>query len=405
MLGKITDKLFKIQSVVGVEVLLLPDGQIEYSSVRLSRKKRLIVTESKNSHIRGLADLQGVVDHNTPVCLSLSGRGILHKKVKQASGESGKSLLSVFPNVNLDEFYIQQYTAGQDVIFSMIRRKNFRDILDSFTQASLAVVSVCLGPFSIEKLLPVMELESNSVVISNHQIAFENGHIVEYSFVNQGNQNRSFRIDKDDIHETMLVAYATALQNLITKSPIALDVDELNQSKEELINQKVFKVFGITSLAIFFLVLLVNFVLFNYYNKRYIELSGNYSEYSAFKIEFDSINKKITEREFFLQEAGWMRPSQISFYADQIAESVPPSVVLKEMSVNPLDNGLTRTEKKHVFSFNRIILSGVCNKPTDLNSWIRSIKLMSWIREVEIRNYTYDDKIQRGIFLLEITVK
>lgn len=402
----ITDKLFKIQSVVGIEVLLLPDGQVEYSYVRLSRKNKLIVTDNMSFGITDLTNLQSIADHNTPVCLSLSGRGILHKKVRQASGDADKNLLSIFPNINLNEFYIQRYIVGQDVIFSIIRRKTFDDVLDLFKQANLSIVSASLGPFAISKLLPIIELESNSVVIGSHQIAIENSLIAEYSFANQEYQNRSFKIDKEIIPEVVVIAYATALQNLIfARTPIALDVADLNRSKEELINRRVFKVAGLAALILFFMALLVNFLLFNYYNQQYIELSADYSAYSVSKIEFDSINKKIAEREFFLQEAGWMKPSQISFYADQIAASVPSSVLLREMSINPLDNGLTRAEKKHVFSFNRIMLSGVCNKPTDLNSWILSVKLMSWVSEVEIRNYTYDDKIHRGLFLLEIIIK
>ena len=402
----ITDKLFKIQSVVGIEVLLLPDGQVEYSYVRLSRKNKLIVTDNMSFGITDLTNLQSIADHNTPVCLSLSGRGILHKKVRQASGDADKNLLSIFPNINLNEFYIQRYIVGQDVIFSIIRRKTFDDVLDLFKQANLPIVSASLGPFAISKLLPIIELESNSVVIGSHQIAIENSLIAEYSFANQEYQNRSFKIDKEIIPEVVVIAYATALQNLIfARTPIALDVADLNRSKEELINRRVFKVAGLAALILFFMALLVNFLLFNYYNQQYIELSADYSAYSVSKIEFDSINKKIAEREFFLQEAGWMKPSQISFYADQIAASVPSSVLLREMSINPLDNGLTRAEKKHVFSFNRIMLSGVCNKPTDLNSWILSVKLMSWVSEVEIRNYTYDDKIHRGLFLLEIIIK
>ena len=402
----ITDKLFKIQSVVGIEVLLLPDGQVEYSYVRLSRKNKLIVTDNMSFGITDLTNLQSIADHNTPVCLSLSGRGILHKKVRQASGDADKNLLSIFPNINLNEFYIQRYIVGQDVIFSIIRRKTFDDVLDLFKQANLSIVSASLGPFAISKLLPIIELESNSVVIGSHQIAIENSLIAEYSFANQEYQNRSFKIDKEIIPEVVVIAYATALQNLIfEKTPIALDVADLNRWKEELINRRVFKVAGLAALILFFMALLVNFLLFNYYNQQYIELSADYSAYSVSKIEFDSINKKIAEREFFLQEAGWMKPSQISFYADQIAASVPSSVLLREMSINPLDNGLTRAEKKHVFSFNRIMLSGVCNKPTDLNSWILSVKLMSWVSEVEIRNYTYDDKIHRGLFLLEIIIK
>lgn len=405
MLTKIADSLFKIRSVVGMEIILLPDEQVEYNYVQLSRKGKLIVTESNGLGIGNLRQVQEVIDNNVPIWLSLSGRGILHKKIKQASGDVKHSLLSIFPNVKPDDFYIQRYVVGQDIIFSIVRKKTLDEILNFFKQNKLAVIGVCLGPFSVDKLFPVMELESDNLLIGSHLIRFENNHIIEYNFLSQKYQDRSFKVDSEYMPEAMLVAYSVSLQALAIKNTISLDVEELIRSKDELINKKVFEVLGVTALLIFFVALLANFILFNYYNHRYVELSSNYSEYSTFKTDFDSINKEIERKETFLLEADWMRPSQISLYADRIGESVPSSIVLKEMSVNPLDNGLTRTQKKHVFLFNRIILSGICNRPTDLNSWIQSIKIMNWVSEVEIRNYTYDDKIHRGIFLIEIIVK
>jgi hypothetical protein len=406
MLKKLTNNVFKLNTILGVEIILLAEGQLLINCVQLSLKKGFLVVEKKSAQLNSIADIQNTFDNNLPICLSVNGRGILHKKIQQPSSDAQKNLLSILPNARLDDFYVQQYGVDQDIIFSLIRRGVLSDVLGQFKKSHFSVIGVGLGAFAIERLLPLMTLHEHALNVGGHLLEFNaNNKIVNYNYQREDYKKNAIKIEDELVEEDMLVAYAVALQSLLDIDSYGVTVDTILFEKENLKQKKIFKTAGVATLTFFLIVLLMNFFLFSHYNARYNELSAKQAKYLSFKTNLDSVNKKVAEREAFLTRAGWMKPSQISYYVDKIGETVPTSILLKELSVNPFQEALTRSEKKLVFASGKINISGNCNKPTDLNPWIQHIKMMDWVNAVEIQNYTFDNNNNKGMFLITILIK
>ena len=92
----------------------------------------------------------------------------------------------------------------------------------------------------------------------------------------------------------------------------------------------------------------------------------------------------------------------MSYYSDQVAQSVPRTMKLRNLTVNPLDMVESRKARKQVFQSGTILISGTCAKVTDLNPWIVELKNLDWSGEVNMVDYQYDPKRRLGDFTLEI---
>jgi hypothetical protein len=118
--------------------------------------------------------------------------------------------------------------------------------------------------------------------------------------------------------------------------------------------------------------------------------------------EMEKLSKEVKEKEAFLSGAGWLQSSSACYYADRIAATVPPSVKLTELSINPLDEKKSKEEKKQLFSTGSILIKGDCSRPTELNEWLDQIKLIDKINKARLVNYFYDNKENKGSFSIEI---
>ena len=114
------------------------------------------------------------------------------------------------------------------------------------------------------------------------------------------------------------------------------------------------------------------------------------------------MKKEVGEKEKFFQNEGWMQSSQTSFYADRIAATVPESVLLSSLSVNPVDDKNSREKRKKLFHEGLIVLTGTCKRPIDLNGWIKRLKDFHWAKKVDVENYTYDSGDRMGKFRVEM---
>jgi hypothetical protein len=405
MFGELINNITKFKNAVGVELTVLTDG-ILINAVQLSIKKGVVVVDRKISGASTVSDLRGAVDSGLPVSLSVAGRGILHKKISEPTSEKSKSLTDILPNAKAEDFYLQQYAIDDAAgLYSIVRRQTLHDLLAEFKREGFMIVSVSLGPFAVRKVLPLLNVGARLDIASHHfQIA--NNRISDYHFENTNNGEDEITIDTEKLESSLLVAYSSALQILsVDDKELVLAVDGIEADRNEAMHRKLFRLTGMALLGFFLVLLMGNFFFYSYYSSQYNALSGNQVRYAEFQNNLENLNRRVEERELFLTKTGWMRPSRISLYADRIGETVPSSITLRELSVNPLNETLTRTEKKLMFTTGKIMISGSCLRPTDLNPWISNIRLIDWVANVEMQNYTYDSKDRKGNFLINIIIK
>ena len=153
---------------IGIEFILASDKGYEINAVVLEKKKSLLQVVKKINSIGSIAELLPLIDLKTPIVLVFNGKGIVHRKVNVSETDTVATLLNkVLPNANAVDFYIQQQPVDEQHAFvSIVRSDVINDIIDQLIDKKItSLVSCLLGPFSVNNLLPLIDISKNYMLV------------------------------------------------------------------------------------------------------------------------------------------------------------------------------------------------------------------------------------------------
>jgi hypothetical protein len=407
MLDKIKAKIYKVSKAAGAEVILLPDNKYRVVLTLLSLEKNAVVVEKKEQLEEGSIEIiKNILKGDIPLSIVFTGRGILHKKISDSGTDNNSLIQSVLPNAKAQDFYIQTIVSEKSSLISIIRKELVDPFLELIEKAGVYSTAASLGAGVVTSVYPLLPQTSDSKIISwpGHTLEFDQKNtIVDYK--TQGEPDKKyFQIDSEKLESAYLISYAAAFSLLAGLDTEGLSVDKVMQNKEEFLNKQLFQKLGWVVLGLFLTVLMINFLLFSSYSSRNNELTQKESKYKSMFSEMEKLGKDVKEKETFLSGAGWLQSSSTTYFADRIAASVPGSVRLTELSVNPLDERKSKEVKKEMFSNGLIVLRGDCTRPTELNEWLDKIKSIDKIVKAKLVQYVYDNKDNKGTFSIEIEI-
>ncbi len=401
-------KYFKAgRQMAGLEVLLQPDGSYLMHLVRLGAEGTVVRIVDQHTDIVSLDALADLVPGNVPVYLVVNGKGILNRRVAATPGrEAGNDIGALLPNAKATDFYLQEYPGSAGRFITVIRQSNLNALLDALVDKGLWVVWVGLGPYVVCSLLPLMERPPAELSFAGHQLAFDRSELTECLYADGAGLEGHVVVGEERIGKGYLIAYAAGLQAVLpAASAASLAVPRVESRREVFGQAKALRQVAALVTGGLLLALLVNFSLYRRYYDQHRQLQAKQAVGDGLLRRLDSLQQKVGEQEAFLTHAGWTGFARTAPYTDQLAASVPATVRLTELTVNPLDEKQYRTDRKMTFENHQMRLAGTCSKPTDLNPWVRYIESFKWVKAVEIRNYTFDDKAREGHFNITITIK
>ena len=404
MVEKIKQKITSFKKVAGIEATIKGDGTTDYCLIVLSMSKNVVTIEVKESGIQDIEKVKSLVPAETPIALTVNGRGILHKKITEASFTNNAEVISnVLPNAKVADFYLQKIHSGKNVFVSVIRKDSFHKIAALFESHNLPVIYASCGPFIVADIVPFLEKNIDEIAFSGYSLTLKNNFISDYK-VDAEKKENSYLLGDERVSSTILSSYASAFHLLINSSNNGLDSDQIKAVAEEFKNKMIFKIAGYSILCFFVGLMLLNYLIYNYYKSENSELSGRSQIYGGMVKEIEQLEKQVKEKEYFLKSAGWLSVPRTSFFADQIAGTIPSSIKLSDIRINPLNNNQSKRQKKKIFQSDTIYVSGTCSNPTVLNPWMKELKSMEWVEEANNINYTHDHKTKAGSFEVEIKV-
>lgn len=214
-----------INKCTGIELQLLPDNQINCNFCDVSLIKDKLTIGAKKQ-LAG--ELQAIVKETTQkiAVIAITGKGILTKKTSRLEIINNATMNALFPNLQIDQFYIQNLIADDFSFISLVRKESVDVIVQTFSESGIQVFSVSLGPFAVMSIL-------NQLNVYDQKIQFD-GHLLEYSkdlslqnyqYTTGLNADFPIKIDIEPIPENYLIAYANAFQLLLYNQ---LQVVEVN---------------------------------------------------------------------------------------------------------------------------------------------------------------------------------
>jgi hypothetical protein len=117
----IRSNFLRSSTIAGVECVLNAADETEFRYIILQRKKNKVSVQSLAEGIKSEKELFGKIPSSVPVCFTLNGKNIIHKKLESLNhrADDASLLQKIFPGAQLNDFYLQKknYTRGEFIYF------------------------------------------------------------------------------------------------------------------------------------------------------------------------------------------------------------------------------------------------------------------------------------------------
>lgn len=384
--------------------LRLETGKMTGNYALLKRKGPSIDLENSVEDVSFNEILDRIPDYS-PVSLSLDGKGVIYKKVKDTPEIRNHAVQHLFPDAQEDDFYTFQYPSDNGFFFACVIRKSILDeIIESFRSHGLFLIRVFIGPFALYNILPSIRKEDQLLKIPGYILEFKDQNIAEIKS-NKEPVRESILVGKESIKPELLLPFASAISYFLSQKDEPNIIPATETSTKEFSFKQQFRLIGYGFLGLVFIVLIINFLFFSKYRTEYNELSSELSSKQNLINRLDTLQDKLDQRNEFIIEKGYLKSSRMSFYADRIAYTIPDDIMLTRLVLYPLE-GKIKMNKEITFNQQTISLTGKAANSALLNKWIKQLqKKFKWIKKVTIINYTQEEYNNPGTFSLKIKIK
>lgn len=395
--------LIKGQTAFGVELVLTSKDSFTLIALELTKKDESLGISRRFIDIT----LEQLVKENTkkiPIYISIGGKGIIHKKIKINERSVDQELLNqVLPNAGIKDFYIQTLLLpNYEGWVSVVRKDVLNVIINKIIELNLYAVEIYLGPFVLENCITLVNRPT--LLTTTHELLIENNNIIQLDGLGSVSAGEEYNIEGEVINSHELIAFSAALSHFIpVKQLIPIISEKIAKVKEEYFYKNKYVVVGFSMIVLFFIIAVGNLFMSNSYQTTNNELQYQVESKKKYIVELETLRAELTIKEQFVQNSGVTRASKISYYADQIALSIPSSIQLNQLFINPLEKRVNKAEDI-LFNYNKIKVAGTVNRSIELNNWIKELKQYEWIADITIVSFVQDNLRTAGEFEIEIDI-
>ena len=330
-----------------------------------------------------------------PVVLTIEGKGVLHKYVETSVDKI--KLRNIIPNIKEEDFYVNYTPNEVGTWVSIIRKDLVSKILEEKGILIDNIVDLYLGPTGIQWLTEM----------SNELPAFVGGSELTY----KSNQLESIRKSSGghlknrfifgvDLEFNKHLAFIGALV-CFSKRNHSHKNETWTKNKKTLKDKKVFQNSVKLTLGVLLFVFMGNMVLNQILNSTYNEKAALALKHSDLVNQAVALQEEEELKREFIQKLGLEVNPQFAVFSDEIGETVPQSIQLSKLIVNPLKK--TIRKKKLIEFKNEIIeIGGFCKSSQVCNEWVQELRNLSWIKKIELVEFKFN-KDNIGEFTVEVS--
>ena len=320
-----------------------------------------------------LIQLKDLGKGNSPfqIFLIFNTQQVLSRSGKITKGSKEEQIHNLFPNINLEQFYYELTSDGDQTQGAICRRQLIDETLQSFYENHLIITG-----WSLKRLNLINLPNSFQSVVNNTEM----------------NSDNELLIHGITIQKKYIPAFSGAfvLASKFRKSTTNFYLEEKKQ-KGKFLQHRLFKYGLPTATTILLLALLVNFLAFNSNYAEVTHIKGQSQINDLQKETVLKLQKRVNEKQKMLEEAINSSTSQSSFYVDQIATSLPKSMLLNELNYQPLINAIN-DDKAISYSENIILIKGTTQNSAAISNWISTLEKRAFIKDVEIASLQQDEE-------------
>jgi Tfp pilus assembly protein PilN len=303
-----------------------------------------------------------------------------------------------FPNIALTDFYYEVYSNENKSFISVCRKQYVDDLIKKYTKNNVSVIGFSLGNLVVQNVLPFIAEEE--IRTSNSNIRIEETQLKRIEKKSEI-VNRTYLINDLEVTNNELLPLGGILSYYFENNN-QLGIREKVAELRTTFFQKQFFSVGLKIGSIFlFLVLLINFLIFNSYYASNAKLLAEVQVNEAYKERLLKLEKEITQKEKIVAGLSSVSQSKVSLYLDELAMLVPSTISLTRINYQPIKTRIKREELIPV-SENILQVAGTIKNNEDLTRFVNSLERSKWINSVILE---FGEKKNKTSFTILIHIK
>lgn len=365
----------------------------------LTYKKKTLEIASSQS----FGNLQEVIDKlpkQQHVFVIINTNKVLSKKIEGVH-ELTKAVSSAFPNIKSEDFAIEILPQQTHSFVSICRNQDVEDILDAYAKYKINVIGYSLGNNSVATLVPYSIDEL--IQTANSEINVKES-IISSITKRKNIKNELYEINGLKINSASILPLSGILSYYanvnLTKVSYAKIITKL---KDDYKQKRIFTNAIKIGLGFIFLVLIVNFLIFSNYRDQIIMLKGEQQVNEKYKEALVSLNQEVAKKRNLVVDISSTAVSKVSYYMDELASSLPNSILLSHIQYQPLQKSI-KAGKEIEVAQHTILVSGNSNKSEDFSTWIADLENQDWVDNVFVLEYGIGKK-SKTAFKLHLKLK
>lgn len=340
-----------------------------------------------------LDEVSKKVSKMNPSLVAFSGKGILSKKVPN----KGNYLKEIIFSASPDDFYVYEAQEAQFNFVSVARKELLNEEFSKLNELGFQVVDYAVGPFVAVHINEM--LNETSVCVQDYELSFIDTSLDSFS---KYSETQVFNLGDSTIESKNLTLLSLAFQYLFPSEKLLYNDEHLLEERKTFKFKKLFNTAGAAMLAFFLAALLISYLAQNYYANKAAEHSAQLSNLNETYLKVKSLKSERDKKQAVLNESGILNSSFLSLYLNDIGNSVPKTINLISLELNPLGNRFKQDEKLE-FSVNQVVVSGETKSSAMLNYWIKELKRLKWVKKIDRIEFKRNKK-GVGIFTIMIEI-
>ena len=399
-----TDNMLPKNHHYGVECVFKDSDEYCFNVVSLSERKKKL--EIKHCfEVSTSEEIKKTIKKDSAINLIINGKGVITKKISFNPADEDALLISkCLPGANTADFYFQKYMVSETVAYiSVIRKQSLDTLLKFFAVNKILVVSVSLGPFSVENIFSLLSLNQyleQQIQIGSFELNILSGKIDQIKLAEKLS-NQPLHMDGLDIKPSLAFAFVAAMGFYIPneiKIQDSIFLSNREEHKELKLHNSMMQWF----MAALVIICFSSFSFYKYYRSEfktyYAKVQVNQEKLS----KYENLKEEIKEKKELLFKNGLLQSSKISYYSDQIAAGLHEEVKLTRMDFSPIKKVSNDGKDELFFQGEKLLISGHCSESFDFNQWVKTLQKFKWVKTVSILNYMQDRSTELASFNIEL---
>ena len=375
-------KNIKFGSLYGAIEHYNHDETTQYFILILKKKKNEFLIENKNK-ARDFNEVAQIIPKGQPLFLIANDNQVLSKLIHPELNEE-KALQKGFPNIKISNFYYEITQLENATYISICRKEHIQTLIENYKELKLSIVGFSLGNNSAPQLAPY--LESESISTSNATLAIINRSVISID-LNIQIEEKPYIINGIEISNNYTLCLAGIITYFTNNSISLNNFKNYNASLlKDFTQKRIFSLGFKTGLSLLFISLLVNFLVFDYYNKQIDTLTQKTQINQAQKEQLLQLNKQLNSKKKLVDNIINSSASKTSYYFDQIGATVPTTISLISIEFQPILKKI-EANKKIQIDQKTLFIKGTSSNGQNFSNWIQQLEKIEWIKSTEIINY------------------